>query len=428
MKITQVARRFTEKAWGGTETVILETSRRLLADGHETQVLCPAALDSCGPDEIGGLGVERVPYFYPYLGLSPEGRRALDLKGGNMFSFALWRRLMTAPAPDLFHLHTGKRIGGIVRTVARRRGVPYVVSIHGGYSDVPDEERSAWTEPTRGTFEWGKALGWWVGSRRVLEDAAAVLCVGENEADRLREALPSGNVVHLPNGVDPQRFRSGDGDAFRRRHGIPEGRRIVLNVARIDPQKNQRFAVEAFARLKATDPDAHLVLVGHVTNPGYRSLVDEEVRKRGLGSRVTLIPGLAPSGGELLGAFHAADVFFLPSLHEPFGITLVEAWATGLPVVASRVGGIPRFVEDGRDGLLFDLGNPAAAAAHLSSVLSNPGLARRLGDVGRAKAKGRFSWDRITGDLASLYAGVIRTHWRARTGACTPVVEGVPCA
>ena len=80
------------------------------------------------------------------------------------------------------------RTGGIGRYVARRRGIPYVVTLHGGVFDVPAEEAQSLTDPTRGTLEWGKVLGWWVGSRRVLDDAAAILCVGLEEQRRALEA------------------------------------------------------------------------------------------------------------------------------------------------------------------------------------------------------------------------------------------------
>ena len=171
MRTIQVPRRFVRQAWGGTETVILETSRRLPELGHETEILCPRALADGDEETIDGVKVRRTGYFYPYLGLSAEAKGQLDRKAGNLVSFPLLRELLTRPDLDLVHLHTGKRLGGMVRTAARVRGIPYVVSLHGGVHDVPEEEARTWTEPTAGTWEWGKALGWCFGSRRVLDDA-----------------------------------------------------------------------------------------------------------------------------------------------------------------------------------------------------------------------------------------------------------------
>lgn len=417
MNVTQVSRRFTRRSWGGTETVVLETSRRLLAAGHETRLVCPNALDSRASETVEGLSVERVPYFYPYFGLSSEDRDALDRKGGNMFSASLFWRLMRQPAPDVYHLHTGKRIGGIVRTVARLRRVPYVVSIHGGVADVPADERATWTEPTQGAFEWGKALGWLVGSRRVLEDAAAVICVGRREAELLREALPRTRVLHLPNGVDVERFGHGSRSAFRERFGIPERARLIASVGRIDPQKNQLGAVEVLDSVRHAHPDAHLLLVGHVTDPAYRARVEERVREKGLESRVTLIPGLDARSDELVGAYRAADLFLLPSLHEPFGIAIVEAWAAGIPVVASRVGGIPGFVEHGTDALLYAPDRLDEAARLVGRVLSDASLATRIAEAGAAEAVLQFGWDRITRELLSVYRSVIAARGTGRSSS-----------
>lgn len=407
MKIVQVPRRFVRHEWGGTETAVLETSKRLLARGHEVEILCPDALSDCAEETVGGVPVRRFPYFYPYLGLSAEARGRLDRVAGNLFSFALMRALAGVPDLDLVHLHTGKRLGGIVRRVARQRRIPYIVTLHGGVHDVPEAEARAWTEPTRGAFEWGKVLGWWVGSRRVLEDAAAILCVGLRECEKTRERYPAKRVIHLTNGVDAERFAHGDGARYRARHGIAPEDRVVLTVGRIAPQKNQRLAVEAVAELLAEDPSWRLVLIGPVTDDAYCRQADQDAAA--LGGRVTRLPGLAPDAPELVDAYHAADVFLLPSLHEPFGIVILEAWAAGRPVVASRVGGVAGLVRDEEDGLLFAPGDVAGCVAALRRLGDDAALAARLAEAGRRKAA-EHSWDRVTARLLSIYEEAIREN------------------
>ena len=410
MNVVQVPRRFVRSEWGGAETAVLETSKRLLRMGHPTEIVCPNALADCDAETIDGVRVTRVPYFYPYLGLSAQARRALDLKGGNMFSFALMRALKRMSGLDLIHLHTGKRIGGAARRVARKRRIPYVITLHGGVYDAPAEEAATWTEPTRGAFEWGKALGWWVGSRRALDDAAAIICVGERERDETRKRHPDKRVVFLPNGVDSARFGRGDGARFRERSGLSPDERVILTVGRIDPQKNQLLAVEALAALLERDAAWRLVLIGHVTNDAYRDRIKAAVAERGLEAHVTLIEGLDPAGDELVDAYHAADVFLLPSVHEPFGIVILEAWAAGRPVVASRVGGVPSFVSDGEDGALFAPGDARACVGALNAIARDPALAARMAEAGRRKAAGAFDWDRITERLVGIYEEAIREN------------------
>ena len=213
--------------------------------------------------------ISRVPYFYPYIGLSHEAKEQLDRKGGNLFSFALMRALKKYPALDLIHLHTAKRPGGIGRYMAIKRKIPYVVSLHGGVFDVPDEEAETWTAPTEGTFEWGKILGWWVGSRRVLDDAAAILCVGEEERRQTQQRFPNKKVIHLANGVDPEGFAAGDREGFRNTYHIPLDAYVIVTVGRIDPQKNQIFAINLLPELIKLNPHTHVVIIGPVTNENY---------------------------------------------------------------------------------------------------------------------------------------------------------------
>ena len=407
MKTIQLPRRFVRHAWGGTETVVLETSKRLPGLGHDTEIFCLDAMATEADDSMDGVRIRRFPYFYPYLGLGPDAKEALDGKGGNAFSLPLMRALKSEPGLDLIHLHTGKRIGGIGRHVARRRGIPYLVSLHGGVYDVPSGEAATWTEPTRHSWEWGRALGWWVGSRRVLDDAAAILCVGAEEQRRVQERLPRKRVEYLPNGVDLKRWRNGSGRRFRSRHSIAADAKVVLNVGRIDIQKGQLLAVGALHRVLDDAPDAHLVLVGPVTNPEYERRIRKEARERGVADRLTLIPGVDPKSDELADAYDAADIFFLPSMHEPFGIVILEAWGAGLPVVASRVGGIPSLVSEGTNGLLFEPGNEAEAARLLGSLLADEAKRTAFGAQGLSTAANEYGWDRITAQLATIYEEIV---------------------
>jgi len=403
MKTIQVPRRFTLDAWGGTETVVLETSRRLMAGGHATSILCSQALAPEPHAEISGVPVHRTPYFYPYLGLSTDARQRLDQKGGNLFSFSLLRALLREPNLDLIHAHTGKRLGGIVRTAARMRGIPYVVSLHGGVHDVPAAEARTWTAPTTGTVEWGRALGMAVGSRHVLRDAAAILCVGAEEARLTAAQYPHVRVEHLPNGVEPARFASGDGAAFRRRVGIPASAELMTVVGRIDGQKNQLMAVEVLQALAVERPGLHLAIIGPVTSAEYRTQIGARVAACGLGDRVHVIEGLSPMGRDLTDAYHASDLFVLPSRHEPFGIVVLEAWAAGVPVVTSNRGGLAALVRDGVDGLLADPDDLHAWATKVRTLLDAPQTRATLADGGRRRVDTEFTWDRITARMLQIY-------------------------
>lgn len=410
MKILQLPRRFVRSHWGGTETVILETCKRLVLMGHKTSIVCPNALAVEDHEVIEGIAIRRVPYFYPYLGLKAEAKALLDRKGGNLFSFALMKALTSESDVDLIHLHTAKRTGGIGRYVARKRKVPYVLSLHGGAFDVPTEEAASWTEPTSGSIEWGKILGWWVGSRRVFDDAAAILCVGEQERIQTQHNYPEKKVVHLPNGVDPDRFLFGDGKTFRDVHGISQAAFVILTMGRIDPQKNQLTVLKLFHDLSKIHPQVHLLIIGHVTNEEYYHKLLQYMRDHRLEAHCTVIPGLEANSTALTDAYHAANLFLLPSIHEPFGIVILEAWAAGLPVLASRIGGIPSFVIPYEDGLLFEPNDNDSIVDAFRFLVENPEHSRRLAENGKRKAREYYSWDVITLRLVQIYEEALREN------------------
>lgn len=406
--IIHVPRRFVADAWGGTETVILELSRQQQRAGFEPRIVTSLALAPAGArrEDIEGIPVERHPYCYPFLGLSPTDRAALDQKGGNLLSLSLFRSLLRLPDVRIYHAHTLKRVGGMVRTAARLRHKPYVVSLHGGVHDVPAAEAAALSRPIQGRFEWGRPFGALLGSRRVLEDADHVLCVGLGEYELARKSLPHDRISHLPNGVDVARFAAADGPAFRARLGIPGDAFLVLQVARLDSQKNQPLLLEAFTILHRRVRRARLLFVGPETEPGYAGRLRTAISAAGLDQAVSILPGLRGGDPALIQAYHACDAFVLPSRHEPFGIVVLEAWSAARPVIASRVGGLRDLIRDDQTGWLLDLEAAGAArtlADALTRLVDEPATARRLAEAGLQEARRRYDWRAIHTQLEAVY-------------------------
>ena len=410
MHIIHVPRRFVTDEWGGSETFVAETSYRLGEKGYQMEIFTSKALDNTGSALYRGIPIRRFSYFYPYIGLSKQARGMLDKKAGNLFSFSLMHALQKTKDVDVIHLDTGKRLGGIVRYCARKKHIPYVISLHGGNLAVPKKEQETWTEPTKGTLEWGKLLGLWVGSRRVLSDAAAIICVGKDEYDAMARKFPDKKVEYLPNGVDIDRFANGDGPSFRTTHGIPLDRFVFLTVARLDVQKNQLGLVKQLPSMLKKVPNAHLVFLGHITSKEYVATLVAEAKALGVEDRITIIGGIPYSSTELVDAYHSADCFVLPSLHEPFGMVVLEAWASKKPVAVSRRGGLASLVTEGTDGMFFDPEVPEDNESSISSVLctlaTNPDLRTALGQGGLKTATESYSWDSITSRLEAIYRSI----------------------
>jgi len=408
MKIIQIPRRFVIDKWGCSETFITETSARMNSRGFSSEIMTTTVLCDVPEEEYRGIRIRRFPYSYPYFGLTQHDRQQLDNKADNLFSFSLLRALRREKDVDIIHLNTGKLLGSIGRVIARRRHIPYVISQHSKNFTANNEKTETWTEPAKGIFEWGKLLGLLYGSRKVLEDAAAVICDGREEYTMISRKYPNKRVVHLPNGVDLNKFAAaGDGVWFRKMYKIPDDRFLILNAARIDPQKNQLSLVRQLPDILDKAPDAHLLCIGNVTDNQYYDKVLKEIAIQKLEDHVTIIPGLPYDGPDLINAYKAADCFVLPSLHEPFCMGVLEAWAAGLPVAVAKRGGLPYIVEQEKNGLLFDPEAPArfkeSAKDAILTLILDEEARKGYAKAGYEEVTSKYSWDSITDSLIDLY-------------------------
>lgn len=402
MKVLHTARRFTANAWGGTESVVASLVREQLRLGHDSRLLCTSALDEPGTDELMGVPVQRFGYTYARFPLSNTARSALDRKGGNPLAPAMFWKMLREPDVDLLHCHTMQRLAGQVRWVARRRGIPYVVQLHGGEFAVPDEEIREMTAPTRRTLDWGKGPSALLGTRGFLRDADLVLVLSREELKSGRARFPNTRIEQLPNAVDASWLAAGDRERGRTALGVPSGAPVALTAARVDPQKGQELIPEILARV----PALHAVLVGPVTVAGYERVVRTAAERLGVADRLHLVGSLEPEGEKLADAFAAADLLVLPSRHEPFGIVALEAWAAGLPVVATQVGGLAELVRHGEDGYLAPSGDAAGLAEAVNGIIADPSLAHAMGEAGRRRVVDHYSWSAITGQLEKMYASL----------------------
>lgn len=403
-RIVHVPRRFAQDVWGGTESVVLNLCRQQIAAGLAPEIHTSLALSSTGAEHWNGIPIRRYPYCYPYLGLSEGERRAMDLKAGNLISLRLFSGLLRLPEVRIFHAHVAGRMGGEVLTAARLRRKPCVVTLHGNVFDVPEAERQAGHGMAgEKHLEWGKVFGMLFRSRRLLEEADAVLCVGYSEYVAARQALSHGRIHYLANGVNPAAFEGGDREGVRRELGFGAGDFVFSCISRIDPQKGQHLLVEALAKLARTEPMAKLLLAGPATDPGYCEELEKTVLRLGLGEHVRILGPVDAESARHAGLLAASDAFVLPSRHEPFGIVVLEAWAAGRPVIVSDVGGLQRLVAAGSDGLVFESGDAEGLAGRMASMIADPAMAMALAEAGRRKVFATYTWEKVGDDLEQIY-------------------------
>ena len=173
----------------------------------------------------------------------------------------------------------------------------------------------------------------------------------------------------------------------------------MLCVARIDRQKNQMALVEVLPR----HPGTTLRCVGPATQPDYLEELKARAGALGVADRVSFAGALSPGSPELVAEYRDADVFVLASRHEPFGIAVLEAWAAGLPVIASHIGGMGALC-DAHPGaaLTFEPDQSGALDAALDRLLRTPSLRRDM-EMAGPKAAQDYDWKRLSAKLIAFY-------------------------
>jgi glycosyltransferase involved in cell wall biosynthesis len=295
------------------------------------------------------------------------------------------RRLRRERRFDLVHAHWIVPNG--VAAAMAGGNVPLAIGLHG--SDVFLAER-------RGV----RRLARWALSRaRLLTGCSPEL------VERMRVlGFPADRSRVIPYGVDVETFSPAPErrPLWRQRLGIPDGAPLLLGVGRMATKKGFQVLIEILPALLGEFPELHVVLAG-----GGDLLDFFRAAARPCGLRVHF-PG-AVLRDALPDLFRAADVFVLPAVHDARGNVdglpnvILEAMATGLPVVASGISGIPLAVEDGGTGLLVPEGDREALLAALRRLLANPAEARAMGERGRRKAEAELTWDAVAARYREAY-------------------------
>jgi glycosyltransferase involved in cell wall biosynthesis len=240
-------------------------------------------------------------------------------------------------------------------------------------------------------------------------------CVLVN-ADAVKEWLTTegydpSKIVVIPNGVELSRFNDPPKpQQIRRDLGVPENAPIVMVVSRLTPKKGLEQFLEAAEVVAARFADVRFVIVGYA-NPrekAYEAALMRLADELGLAGRV-VFTGLRQDVPALLSV---ASVAVMPSLNEALSNVLLESMAAGAPMVATRVGGTPEAIEDGATGLLVEPGDPAALAAAIGRLLSDPELAARLGRAARQAIEDRYSVDRMVRATERLYLDLLARKQR----------------
>lgn len=368
---------FTETflpATDGVVTRLRHTLEEFARMGDQVLVVAPAYGE--GPAFYEGFPIYRVPSVplppYPQIRVAP----ALPGVGHALRGFK----------PDLIHAVNPIILGWGAYNIARRLDVPLVTSYHTNVAEYANYYKLGLLV---------RAARW--HNRKVHNRARLTLCTSEATRRYLMEEGIK-NVRLWPQGVDSHRFRP---DLFSKRwrgkltDGNPESR-LVLYVGRVGWEKG----IENLKELVEALPDTRLAIVGD--GPARKDM------EKLFAGTPTIFTGIL-RGRMLSRAYASGDVFVFPSTTDTLGMSMIEALASGLPVVAARSGASHEVVSEGENGLLYEPGSGHALISAVDELLSDQDLRSRMSTAASRAAKER-SWEDSTSALRSYYEQVIHAQ------------------
>lgn len=318
-----------------------------------------------------------------------------------------WARSIARRAGEVDVIHCGNiRPCGYPLMLARhrsRRRAPFLIYVNG--SDLLQEREKI----TASTMK-----RWFV--RRLLSQSAGIIANSAWTAETawaLCELLgidAAGRVVAIDLGTDPEQFRpENDHGALRESLGW-KGLCIALTVARLVPHKGQDVALRAVAAVLREHPTLRYLIVGDGPN---EAKLRQLARDLGIADRVAFAGAL--SDQDVAEAYATSDVYIGLSRQdgkaiEGFGISFIEASASGLPVIAGDSGGVRSAVRDGETGVVVEPNDPDAVASVLRQLLANPDRRRALGRAGRRAVETHYNWDRVARETTAFAEEAVRRN------------------
>ena len=337
-------------------------------------------------------------------------RQPFPFERANRFSNQLrWARWLTSrrsPQFDVLHCGNIRPVGYAVRWAHRKQRTPYLVYVNGG--DLLRERRKAERSAVkRQTAQWifGQAAGIVATSKWVADLSAEVMSqVGV-------EKPPP--VAALDLGTDPVHFNpSRDTGALRRRWGVGDAP-LILTVARLVPHKGQDMGIRALASLTRDFPNLRYIMVGE----GH-----DELRLRALARELGVtdkVGFVGPMRDDELPEAYATSTIYLGASRvdkeinvEGFGISFLEAGASGVPSVAGDSGGVRSAVRDGETGIVVPPTDADAISDALRSLLLNPERRKQMGHAARLAVETHYNWDRVARDTREFTYRVVGARAR----------------
>jgi N-acetyl-alpha-D-glucosaminyl L-malate synthase BshA len=362
--------------YGGSGIVGSELGRELAQRGHTVHFISSAL-----PTRLTELN-ERVHFHevemmsYPLFEHQP-------------YDLALATKMATvarAEKLDLLHVHYAipHSISAILarESIKQKRYVPVVTTLHGTDITLVGADR-----------------GYLPITRYGLQQSDGVTAVSRFLKRATIETFDFDDIEVIPNFICPNHYRR-DEDSPLKKELAPNGEKLLVHVSNFRPVKRPVDCVEILAKVLEKGSDAKLIMVG---DGPERSSIAYRAEQLNITEKVMFVGKRANIADYLA----IADVFLLPSEEESFGLAALEAQACEVPVVATRVGGIPEVITDGETGFLSEIGDVEKMSGDTLKLLGDEDMARRFGAAGRAQAIARYDANTIISQYIAFYEKII---------------------
>ena len=393
MRSLQVIPVFSDP-FGGPVTVVRSISKEL-AKRHEVTVYTTTALDSkhdCEPKEKEVDGYRVIHFSRTLKPLCHSG-----LFGQLNLSLSMAKAVKeNLKQFDIVHVHSWQQFPDLmVHYYSTKYSVPYVLQVHGSLSRIGSKRTLKWF--------YDVLFGY-----RLLRDASNVIALNSFEADQYRRmGIPEKKIAIIPNGIDLSEYANlSPKGTFKRKFGIPEEEKIILYIGRIHKIKGIDFLIKAYAHLinDMHYEDALLAIAG--PDDGYLKEAKSLTNALSISKNVLFTGPLY--GQDKLEAYVDSDAVVLPSRYETFPMTVLEAYACGKPVIASKVGGLKDLIINGETGLLFEPGNVKQLARSIFNLINGNDVAEKMGLKGKNFVRENFTVEKVVERLEETYEEVIK--------------------
>lgn len=329
-----------------------------------------------------------------------------------LFLYSKIDYLVKAVKPDVIHIGYGFFIPMISRFNRTMQKSPIVWTVH----NVPPKEHKFDFLIQIPVFNRVlKQIYFTIGdiySQLIFKIAKydEIICVSQKTADlAMTKGVSEKKIRIIPNGIDTDLYDPDlDIIEIKKQLGFQDYGSIILTVAGIVPHKGQKYLINAIPNILKRHPDTLFLMVGPIRSETYNDELVKLVRDLDIENNVRIISGL--TSNELLNYYKVSNMYIQPSLEEGFCISILEAMSFGKPVIGTKTGAIPEFIQESGAGILIDSESPEQIYEAITAILLNPHKTIEMGEKARKYVVENYSWREVAGHTLDLYNNILKLN------------------